>query len=519
MKKIIVLLAVIFSLSLVSCEDVESTFNESNNDQNKSTSSASIDELVAPENSYLFGINVSNQPYIVIREMIRNKNEELMESSFIINGKENIYTVNYADIDYALDEDQICKKISEKSTDYLSYTYDEQKLTDILNSIAKSENKPAVNAAARRENGQIVISDAKNGYVIDTDKSRDELSKILALEENEVTISFIDSTAQYTRNDFNDFTVIGSYDTKYNIYDTSRNKNLATASSKINNVTLYPGEVFSTNAHYGETTVENGYAVSHVIVDNELVDGVGGGVCQISTTLYNAVIRAELEVVERRNHSIPVGYAPLGFDATLANPYIDFKFKNNYDAPILITAWIDNGTASVRIYGQETHDSGRTLKFRSELVSEDPAVVNTVEDDTLKTGEKVVEVTPIDGKVVNTYKDVYENGKLVDTVFLSKSNYARRDGVTKVGNGTNVAKPSENEDTGSSSNSNNNTNSNNVGTGTSTNTEKDDSQTVENGGEDSSTSTETTTGDTSGESGSLGLSNSYGQGGGLGLIQ
>ncbi len=112
-------------------------------------------------------------------------------------------------------------------------------------------------------------------------------------------------------------------------------------------MTLYPGEVFSTNEHYGITSIENGYASAHVIVDNELVDGLGGGVCQISTNLYNAVLRAELEIVERRNHSLPVGYAPIGFDATLANPYIDFKFRNNYDSPILVCAWIDNGDEGV----------------------------------------------------------------------------------------------------------------------------------------------------------------------------
>ncbi len=513
-------MTVALSFALVACDEVTSTFSESSEQGITSTSGAGVDGLIAPENTYLFGMNVSNQPLIVIREMVRNKNEELANSSFTVNGKENTYTVNYTDIGYALNEDEICQKITDGNPDNIAYTYDEEKLKTVISSIANSENKPAVNASARRENGQIVVSDAQSGYVIDTEQAKTDLAEVLALQTNEATLSFVESNPEYTREDFNNFVVIGGYDTKYNIYDTSRNQNLATACSKINNVTLYPGEVFSTNEHYGETTIENGYAVSHVIVDNELVDGVGGGVCQISTTLYNAVIRAELEVVERRNHSIPVGYAPLGFDATLANPYIDLKFRNNYDTPILITAWIDNGTASVRIYGQETHDSGRTLKFRSEIVSEDPAVTNRVEDDTLKAGEEVVEVTPIDGKVVNTYKDVYQDGVLVDTVFLSKSTYSRRDGVTKVGTGTNVSsgndqtKPSTSGSGSSSSGSGSSssggsssgsgstsTGSTGTSTGTSTNTE---------------TSTSTDSGNTSTSSsngGSLGLSNSYGQGG------
>lgn len=425
--KVFLLVSILFLVTLTSCFGAKETFNDQDNNQNVSK------DILTPQNTMLVGFDLSNQPYIVIEKFISDINSKILSEYFSIIGRDKTYNINYSDIGYMLDEPKIVENIKNGASDPLAYTYDETKLTDIINSVTENENIIAKETSIKKENGNLVITDGQDGSIIDQEQLKRNLESILNLDENEIQLYYVESSPEYTRDDFSNFQVIGSYSTNYNVYDTGRNQNLAQACNKINNSVVYPGEVFSTNDHYGETTIENGYAVAHVIVDNELVDGVGGGVCQVSTTLYNAVLRAELEIVERRNHSLQVGYAPIGFDATLANPYIDFKFRNNYDTPILVTAGLGNGTLTVSIYGKENRDPNRSIKFRSITTSTNEAGEVREDDDTLEEGKEVVEVTPINGQVVETYKDIYQDGELVDTQFVAKSNYSTRDAVIKVG--------------------------------------------------------------------------------------
>ncbi len=427
-RKAFILLTIIMMLFVTSCNDTKQAFNELSPEE-----AAQVENLVAPDNTVLLGINVSNQPFLVIKKIIVDENARIANESFSIVGKNNTYEVKYSDIGYTLVEADIVNNIKSATGENLSYTYDEQKLNDILDGIRKNENVEAKETSIKMEGGKLVTTNGTTGSLIDETKLSENIKAVLSLSSNTFDLTFNESAPKYSEADFKDFTLIGSYSTKYNTKSTARNKNLQQACNKINNVVVYPGEVFSTNDHYGPTTVENGYAISNVIVNNELVEGVGGGVCQISSTLYNAVLRAELEVVERRNHSLAVSYAPAGFDATLANPYIDFKFKNGQDTPVLVVAGISNGVATVSIYGKEIHQAGRTLDFRSVLISTNKATMKKEDDDTLKEGTEKVEKKAVDGKTVKAYKDVYQDGKLVETVLLNTSTYNKVDGVTKVG--------------------------------------------------------------------------------------
>lgn len=428
-KKSFLVCIALSAILLSSCgDDSKEVFS-----QNVVEASQVKDELVVPDDTIFLGTDISNQPYIVVDKLIKNKNEELAESSFTVVGRNNTYSINYNDIDYRLDENAIVECIKNSDENNLVYTYNQEKLNEILNSIKKSENIIAQNAMIKRINGTFDITEGNNGSIIDETVLNEDISQILNLDKNESTLVFNETVPQYTSEAYSNFVLIGTYSTKYNINSTDRNKNLAQACNKINNTVLFPGEVFSTNEKFGETTIENGYAMSNIIVNNELVEGVGGGVCQISSTLYNAVLRAELPIVERVNHSLQVSYAPIGFDATLANPYIDFKFENNQDTPILVNAYIDRGKATVNIYGEEIHDSSRSLVFRSELVSTTEATTTYVDDNTIPKGQEVIKTTPLNGQVIDTYKDVYENGKLIETDYIARSTYATRNGVTQVG--------------------------------------------------------------------------------------
>jgi len=165
--------------------------------------------------------------------------------------------------------------------------------------------------------------------------------------------------------------VLGSFYTYFTAGETGRNANLQRAADFINNVTIAPNEIFNMTDTIGPINKANGYQVALVIRDGEFVEGIGGGVCQVSSTLYMAALFAELEIVQRRAHSRKVGYMPPAFDAVLSIPTLNLRFKNNTDSPITIETIVDFRTSrlTVNILGRETRPEGRTISFNSVRVN------------------------------------------------------------------------------------------------------------------------------------------------------
>ena len=144
--------------------------------------------------------------------------------------------------------------------------------------------------------------------------------------------------------------LLGKYTTKY-VSNANRTTNLRLASNKIDGYVLMPGETFSYNQTVGKRTIAEGYKNAAIYENGEVTDGVGGGICQISSTLYNAIVAADLEIMERHNHTFVSTYVPAGQDATVAWGSLDFKFRNNRDYPIKISSNVSDGYATVKIYG------------------------------------------------------------------------------------------------------------------------------------------------------------------------
>lgn len=145
--------------------------------------------------------------------------------------------------------------------------------------------------------------------------------------------------------------LLSTYSTKYSTRDKDRTTNLQLAANKINGTVLMPGEIFSYNQVVGERTIAAGYKEAPIYVSGEVVDGLGGGICQITSTLYNAVLYANLGIVSRSNHQFVPSYVTASRDATVVYGAIDFKFKNTRDYPIKITCSVSNGIATFNIYG------------------------------------------------------------------------------------------------------------------------------------------------------------------------
>lgn len=180
------------------------------------------------------------------------------------------------------------------------------------------------------------------------------------------------------------------------VNNANRTTNLRLAANKINGTVLMPGETFSYNTIVGERTIAAGYRNAAIYENGQVVDGLGGGICQVSSTLYNSVLKTNLEIVERTNHMFLTTYSPGGLDATVAYGSLDFKFKNNRSYPIKIAASVENGYCTVQIYGLRTDDD-----YQIELSSR-----------------------KIGAYLYQSYKTFYKNGQFVRTEPISTDSYS-----------------------------------------------------------------------------------------------
>ncbi len=225
--------------------------------------------------------------------------------------------------------------------------------------------------------------------------------------------------------------LLATYSSTYAASNISRSHNVALASQNISNCVLAPGDIFSYNDTVGPRTAERGFREAGVYVGNKVEQGLGGGICQVSSTLFNAVVFADLEIVYRKSHSLPVSYVPLGRDATVSYGSIDFKFANNTGAPIKIVASAINGRNTVSIYGTKQHP-GRTIEITTECTAVYPPKVEQIKDNTLPQGTVEVEEEGAQGSSYVTYKTTKENGTS-KTIVLTRSTYQATDRVERVG--------------------------------------------------------------------------------------
>jgi vancomycin resistance protein YoaR len=310
----------------------------------------------------------------------------------------------------------------------------------IVIEFAKAIDAEPMNATSNRVNGEVVITEETLGKKVDVAGSVAKVEELISHKQSgTVYLTIKEIYPEILAEDLYNGVpraLLGSFSTSYSGYATDpRNINIMNATSKINGWELAPGAIFSVYTAFGVMTEENGYRVATIIVRGELAEGMGGGVCQVVSTLYNAVLRAELPVVERRNHSMMVTYVPWGFDATLAGTWIDFRFRNNTDYPIFIESSAEYGTVTVNLYGYKENMPGRSISFFAVLNSIAEAGETVVEDPNLSLGTRIVDREGQNGHDYSVYKNIYYSGVLVDTVFVNNSVYRSADAVVRVGTG------------------------------------------------------------------------------------
>jgi len=269
-----------------------------------------------------------------------------------------------------------------------------------LDSIYNQLHKEPVNAYYTQNPYTVYPSEDGLDFAI----SLDDAKKLLENEQNEYSIPLKIlypnvNTNMIGTEAFPD--LLSEFSTKYDARNRNRTTNLILASNKINGTVLMPGETFSYNKVVGERTIQAGYKEAPIYVSGKVVDGLGGGICQITTTLYNAALYANLEVIERSNHQFIPSYSNASRDATVVYGAIDFKFKNNRDYPIKLTCSVSNGIANFKIFGLRKNNDYEV-------------VINSK-----------ITATTSNAIYSEAYKTLKQGGNVISTELLSRDTYKR----------------------------------------------------------------------------------------------
>ena len=308
-------------------------------------------------------------------------------------------------------------------------TYDHEALRNMADGIANYVNRDPVNSSVATfdfNTKTFTFTDDVPGAYVDPEGLYNVLAELLD-DGNYYTSIRVEPEkvlAEVTKTELmNSFGLVSTYTTK-TTSNKNRNINIDLSAKAINGTTVLPGEIFSFNATTGERTIAKGYREATAISGGSSRDEVGGGVCQTSSTLFNAVARANLEIVTRSPHAWPSSYVEKGMDATVNWPGLDFKFKNNTDWPIFIIAGYADRRVTVSVYGMSL-GVDVSIDLESEVTKEipQPEGTNYVINTSLSPGESKRTVTGRKGYVVDTWKVWYQSGKEIRRELLFTSTY------------------------------------------------------------------------------------------------
>lgn len=437
----------------------------------------------------------------IIEDLGTNLPGVVIESSYYIEDNKLIITKGQAgvkiDTDKLLGELKEKLKGTEKITDYITIPVTEEQPTAIDIDKIHEEIYKEVKDAYYTQN-PFEIHPEEEGIDFDVEAAKKALEE--NKEEYEIDLKITKpkvTTSQIGTEAFPD--QLATFRTNYDGGDKDRTTNLQLACNKINGKVVMPNETFSYNKTLGARTAAAGYKNAKVYEAGQVVDGIGGGICQISTTLYNAVLRANLEIVERRNHQFVTSYVEAGMDATVVYGMTDFKFKNTRKYPVKIIASAKNGVATVSLYGIKESEE-YTFSFRTVTVSTIPTSTKYIDDATLPAGTEKVKQKGANGKKTETYMTKMLNGKIVETKILSRDTYDAMQRIVLRGTkgATNTTTTENNKTTNNNGTTGGNTS--NKGTETQpTTTQPEKTNTTNNTKTDSSQKTNSTQANTTAE--------------------
>lgn len=323
----------------------------------------------------------------------------------------------------------------------LPLTVNQDKLLAYLTVLKSEIDRPAMDAwLTWKQKSGVQITPHQTGRVLELDKLTGQISAVTLRDRNRriyLPVQQIKPDITYDELASFDFkNVVAQYSTVFDPKNVDRSHNVMVAALAVDKILLRPGDIFSFNEKVGLRVAEKGYREAPVLVADELVPGIGGGVCQVSTTLFNTVLLADLRIIKRTNHSRPVAYVPLGQDATVADNYIDFQFMNNTIQPLYLISEVSGKTLTIRLLGPGqlgTDQNKKKVKVTSTVIQEIPFGELVETDPTLPPGERRVEKAGGLGYRMELWRQVTLDNVTIKKELLGRFQYRPTATLIKVG--------------------------------------------------------------------------------------
>ncbi|MGN1201191.1 MAG: VanW family protein [Candidatus Caccovivens sp.] len=407
------------------------------------------------------GMSVAEAENVVLTDMLEHKNEVEIE---LVSGQKS-WTLSGNDFEVAnkiqpviaevskfgkngnfFQNLKVEREIRENGKDFqVSYTNllsnINEKIDEIISEV-EQEAKPASLIFQPDETETFAVYKGQNAILVNRDQLYQEIDNALKVSKKiKVEIPIIEIENEIDLDALENSVIKRSeFSTSYAKSSASRKNNIKKALSAFNGMIVQPGQTVSFNETTGPRTESEGYKSAHIIVGGVYVDGVGGGVCQASTTLYNALLLADIDVLSVNHHSLPASYVPLSFDAMVSGSYSDLVFKNNLETPIYIKTFADDENIKVEVYG-EKFDDGITIKRRAELVKILPHNGDRIVADTkgeyankiLYKGEYLRVKYPREGYESKGYLQYYKDGQLLEEKEIRHDFYQPQEGIVMEG--------------------------------------------------------------------------------------
>lgn len=375
--------------------------------------------------------------------------DALVESSYYIEDK--TLTIVKGKAGYIINKEELKKEIYEQ----LSNIYDNYQIIDIPVIYKEPEgiNLEKIHSEIYKEPQNAYVE--KNPTIVHTHVdgvdfaiSIEEAQKLIEEEKEEYNIPLKITKPKKTISDLGEEAFpdkLATFTTLYDASYTNRANNIELATQKVNGTVVMPGEKFSFNTVVGRRTIEAGFKEGTAYIGGKVVPDVGGGVCQLSSTIYNAALLANLEIIERSNHIFLTGYVAESRDATVYYGSVDFIFKNTRKYPIKIVTTSSNGICKVTLLGIK-EENEYDVVIQSKVTSYISYSTTYKEDPTLEEGKEIVEQSGVNGCISEAYRILKSKGKVISQKLLSKDTYSAKERIVRKGT-KKVSKPTNTENT------------------------------------------------------------------------
>ena len=303
--------------------------------------------------------------------------------------------------------------------------YDREKYDQFMSHIMDSMEDPVkISRVKWDENGNPILVPGQSGFRVDPEATFKSLPMYYT-GEKKITAPLVVGyeSVSVDPSGIDKLVELSTFSTYFNTQNINRSSNLRIAASTLNGAVIPPGQEFSFNTAVGPREFSTGYKEALIILQNEFKPGIGGGICQVSSTLYNAALLANLPIVERHNHSVAVDYVPVGTDATVTYGGKDLRFKNDTDSPIIIKTGVQGGKLTVQLLGRRSGPAVK-VKIEREIIGVTDFKEIRKDDPELMLGQEKVDHEGTKGYRVRTYRTVFdENGRMLKRELLSTDVY------------------------------------------------------------------------------------------------